>query len=127
MNTWIDCDVRYADHLARIARVERDGRLRGCPTPDRGRSAAPTSPVPARYLRDTYGVARSVAAALGRIAALARDGRNGLSGKEQELAAHGVGRAADATDDALLARQIETARRPEPRMVPEAPIVASRA
>jgi hypothetical protein len=53
---------------------------------------------------------RFFAAALGRIAALAHDSRDGLRSSEQELAALGVRWGSDPAYDAMLARQIEAAR-----------------
>jgi hypothetical protein len=105
MDTWTAYDVRYADHRARVARIECDGWKWGRPTPDAVGPAAPATPALARCLQEredrlltgarrplggAHGVVRLVAAALGRLAALAHDSRDGLRSKEREVAAHGI-------------------------------------
>ena len=105
MNTWTECDIRYSDHRARVARGERVRLLREGPTRDGGRPTVRATPALDRCQQErvdtlltgarrpfggAYGVVRLAAAALGRRAALAHDGRDGLRGKERDVAAPGV-------------------------------------
>lgn len=66
---------------------------------------------PPRMIAPWQGVRYIVGEGLARLGALPYDSRERLRSKEQDLASRGIRWAADAADDAILARELEAARR----------------